>query len=82
MGGCDVSPAELETTRAFVNGVAKDVVDEVATLGLSVEALLDGGWSGGAATDLSAGWREWKTGRARHMPGPRRHGRAARHGRT
>lgn len=62
MGGYDVSPAELQATRVFVDGVGKDVVDEVATLGLSVEGLLDGGWSGGAATAFMTGWREWKQG--------------------
>jgi WXG100 family type VII secretion target len=62
VGGFDVSPAELQATRGFVNGVAKEVVNEVATVGLSIEALLDGGWSGGAATDFLTGWREWKQG--------------------
>jgi WXG100 family type VII secretion target len=62
VGGYDVSPAELQATRGFVDGVAKEVVNEVATVGMSIEALFDGGWSGGAATDFLTGWREWTLG--------------------
>jgi WXG100 family type VII secretion target len=62
VGGYDVTPAELQATRGFVDGVAKDVIDEVASLGKSVEHLLSGGWSGTAATDFTTGWVEWKQG--------------------
>ena len=52
----------MQATRAFVDGVAKDVIDEVASLGMSVEHLLGGGWSGQAATDFTTGWTEWRQG--------------------
>jgi WXG100 family type VII secretion target len=62
VGGYDVSPAELQATRAFVDEVAKDVVGDVASLGQSMDHLFSGGWSGKAAADFAGGWTEWKKG--------------------
>ena len=66
MTGFDVSPAELQSTKRFVDKVAQDVVTEVSSLGRTVDAMLDGGWSGAAATSFEGGWAEWLTG-ARHV---------------
>jgi WXG100 family type VII secretion target len=61
MPGYDVSPAELRSTRTFVDGIAHDVLAEVSKVGRDVDDLLDSGWTGGSAHAFARGWAEWKT---------------------
>lgn len=60
MSGYAVSPAELQSTRTFVDGVAQDVLAEVSKVGRDVDDLLDSGWTGASAHAFAAGWTNWK----------------------
>ena len=62
MPGFDVSPAELRSTRAFVDGVARDVIAEVAAARREVDDLLGSGWTGRSATTFTGGWAQWQKG--------------------
>jgi WXG100 family type VII secretion target len=62
LSGFEVSPAELQSTRQFVDDVAHGVIHEVAALSLTVDGLLDGGWTGRSAAAFAGGWRDWKAG--------------------
>lgn len=61
MPGYDVLPAELQSTRAFVDGVAQDVLAEMSKVGRGVDDLLDSGWTGASARAFAAGWADWKS---------------------
>ena len=62
MPGYDVTPAELRSSRTFVDGVAHDVLAEVSKVSHEVDALLDSGWTGASARAFASGWTEWKAG--------------------
>jgi WXG100 family type VII secretion target len=63
MSGFDVSPAELQSSRKFVDDVANSLIHEVAAVSLTVDGLLDdGGWTGRSAAAFAGGWQDWKTG--------------------
>ena len=62
MSGFDVSPAELRSSRAFVDDVAHDVIAEVSKVSREVDGMLDSGWTGESARAFAIGWTEWKNG--------------------
>lgn len=69
MTGFDVSPAELAATRQFLGQVFTELVDHVAELHGRAEHLLGSGWTGAAAGDFAAGWREWHAGAGEVLTG-------------
>lgn len=61
MPGFDVSPAELRSTRMFVDSVAQDVIAEVSAVRRDVDDLLGSGWTGRSARTFAGGWANWQT---------------------
>ncbi len=62
MPGFDVSPAELASTRTFVDAVAHDVIAEVSAVRRDVDDLLGSGWTGRSALTFAGGWQDWQKG--------------------
>jgi WXG100 family type VII secretion target len=58
--GFDVSPAELASTRRFVDAVARDVIAEVSAVRRDVDDLLGAGWTGRSARTFAGGWQDWQ----------------------
>ncbi|WP_148615543.1 WXG100 family type VII secretion target [Nocardioides rubriscoriae] len=54
--------ADLLATVAELRDVASTLEAERRRTDLAVDVLLDGGWSGRAASAYLAGWDEWRTG--------------------
>jgi len=57
-----LEPAELTIARQRVGAVHDELVAEQAELSRRVEHLLEGSWSGGAATQFRTAWAEWCRG--------------------
>ena len=57
-----VDPAELATARQRIGALHDELVTEQAALSRRVEHLLDGSWSGGAATQFRTAWSQWCRG--------------------
>lgn len=53
---------DLLTTVAELRDVASALETERRRTDLAVDVLLDGGWSGRAASAFLEGWEEWRTG--------------------
>lgn len=62
MAGFDVTDAQMLATAAELGRVQENVRAQQARLSGEVEALLAGGWVGGAASGFARGWREWSVG--------------------
>jgi WXG100 family type VII secretion target len=55
---------ELRSTQTRVSDIAADLHIGVERASNDIESLLDGGWSGVAATAFAAGWSQWQSGAA------------------
>lgn len=62
MGQFDVDIAALHRGRTVVSETHQAVTAETTKIGASIESMLAGSWTGPAATDYAAGWREWQEG--------------------
>jgi WXG100 family type VII secretion target len=54
--------SDLLSTVAELREVAAALSDERQRTDLAVDVLLDGGWSGRAATAYLEGWEDWRRG--------------------
>jgi WXG100 family type VII secretion target len=54
---------------ADVHAAADRLRDDRDRVAQEVDGLLDGGWSGAAATAYAAGWDDWKRAAARVLAG-------------
>ncbi|MFB9313352.1 WXG100 family type VII secretion target [Nocardioides plantarum] len=58
----DLVHADLISTVAELRDVASALDAERRRTDLAVDVLLDGGWSGRAASAYREGWEEWRAG--------------------
>jgi len=59
-----LDPASFDPVLADVRRALADLAETRARAVREVDALLDGGWSGAAATSFGRGWSEWSAGAA------------------
>ncbi|MGQ4617835.1 WXG100 family type VII secretion target [Nocardia sp. R7R-8] len=57
-----VVPEKVREVGQYTYELAESLQSALRSVAQDVAALLDGGWSGGAATDFSAGWPEVRGG--------------------
>jgi WXG100 family type VII secretion target len=62
MAGFDASEQALLAAGSRMSEVEAETRQNFASLRQEAEALLDGGWSGGAARGFARGWRQWEVG--------------------
>lgn len=62
MGQFDVDISALHRGRTVVSETHEAIRAETTKVGESIESMLAGSWTGPAATDYAAGWREWQEG--------------------
>jgi ESAT-6 family protein len=60
--GFDVTPVELQVCGSMLAQISKDMNTELRTLRREMDALLGGGWQGGAANGFADGWEQWRRG--------------------
>ncbi|MEV0075925.1 WXG100 family type VII secretion target [Nocardia neocaledoniensis] len=57
-----VVPDEVQAVGRYVFGIAESIRTALDSAGGEVDALINGGWTGDAASQFSAGWEETRTG--------------------
>ena len=57
-----VTPEELESLSAKINGNANVVSEQISSATAGVQNLVNQGWGGAASAQFDAIWREWASG--------------------
>jgi WXG100 family type VII secretion target len=57
-----VTPEELESLSAKINGNGNVVSEQISSATAAVQNLVNQGWAGAASTQFDAIWREWAAG--------------------
>lgn len=62
MDGFDATPVELRVCGSMLSQISDDLRTEMSVLRREMDALLNGGWRGQAATGFTHGWELWLRG--------------------
>ena len=62
MTGFDASEQALLAAGSRMTELESEIREDFAPVRQEAEALLDSGWSGGAARGFANGWQQWLTG--------------------
>lgn len=62
MTGFSVLTEQVQATAAEVARIEEAARGQVAQISDEVQALLSGGWVGGAASGFARGWQDWQAG--------------------